>query len=476
MSDDLTAEVDRALARRKLDLYVPYDKQRLFHDQGGMPGITDRLLMAGNQLGKTLSAAAETAMHAIGVYPTWWRGRRFLTEPTTGWVGGATSQTTRDNPQRLLLGPVGEWGTGMIPGRYIEDIKKSVHGVADAVETLLLRHVPTDRISRLTYKTYDQGRLRWQGETLHYVWYDEEPPLDIYSEGKTRVQVKNGITYLTFTPLLGMSEVVMRFLQERPVGSVVVNMTIHDVDHYTPEQRAIIIAGYPEHEREARSQGIPTMGSGRVFPIKEEQIRETAIVIPDHWARICGLDIGWDHPTAAVWIAWDRDSDTIHIYDAYRVKEQTPVVHAAAINARGNWIPVAWPHDGLQHDKGSGAAIAKQYRELGVKMLRHKATHAPDRGKEEGSGGFGVEAGVLDMLGRMQTGRFKVAEHLQDWFEEFRLYHRKDGLIEKVGDDLMSATRTGIMMLRHAKVKRPNERRPKLPGYTMSDSTMGVLG
>ena len=109
-------------------------------------------------------------------------------------------------------------------------------------------------------------------------------------------------------------------------------------------------------------------------------------------------------------------------------------------------------------------------------MLRHKATHAPDRGKEEGSGGFGVEAGILDMLGRMQTGRFKVAEHLQDWFEEFRLYHRKDGLIEKVGDDLMSATRTGIMMLRHAKVKRPNERRPKLPGYTMSDSTMGVLG
>jgi Terminase RNaseH-like domain len=56
----------------------------------------------------------------------------------------------------------------------------------------------------------------------------------------------------------------------------------------------------------------------------------------------------------------------------------------------------------------------------------------------------------MDMLTRMQTGRFKVFNHLTDWWEEFRLYHRKDGLVHKEGDDLMAATRNAIMMLRHA--------------------------
>lgn len=470
----IALKIEQALARRKLEFYEPYPKQLAFHEAGGNPIVLDRLLMAGNQLGKTLSAGAEIAMHATGCYPPWWKGKRF----TTGvkiWVAGATSQTTRDNPQRILMGEIGEWGTGMIPGNKIVEYKKSLHGVADALETVMVRHI-SGRLSRITFKTYDQGRLRWQGETLDVVWYDEEPELDIYTEGKTRLQVRRGISMMTFTPLLGMSEVVRRFLQEKPIGSHVTTMTIHEALHYTPEQRAEIIAAYPAHEREARANGVPMMGSGRVFPIDEKLLQEMPIQIPDHWPRIAGMDIGWDHPTAAVWLAWDRDTDIVHVYDAYRVKEQTPVVHAAAIKARGPWIPVAWPHDGLQHDVGSGAMIAKQYRELGVNMLRKKSTHAPEKGKKEDTGGYGVEAGIMDMLARMQTGRFKVAYHLNDWFEEFRLYHRQDGLIVKKGDDLMSATRMGVMMLRHAKIKLVRSTMPVLDGFIPSDPGMGVLG
>jgi hypothetical protein len=237
-------------------------------------------------------------------------------------------------------------------------------------------------------------------------------------------------------------------------GTHVTNMTIEDAEHYTPEQRSAIIASYPAHEREARTKGIPSLGSGRIFPVPEDNLREQPVGIPPHWPRICGLDLGWDHPTAAVWLAWDRDTDTVHVYDAYRVKEATPVIHAAAIKARGAWIPVAWPHDGLQHDKGSGEALKEQYRKQGVNMLTDRATHAPQPGEKEGSGGNGVEAGLMDMLDRMQTGRFRVAAHLHDWWEEFRLYHREDGKVVKEGDDLMSATRYAVMMLRHAKVNQ----------------------
>lgn len=219
-------------------------------------------------------------------------------------------------------------------------------------------------------------------------------------------------------------------------------MTIDDVDHYTAEDKARIIASYPAHEREARAKGIPTMGSGRVFPVPDEKLKVEPFKIPREWPQINAMDFGWDHPFAAVNLAWDRDADAVYVTKTYREKEATPVIHAASIRPWGDWIPCAWPHDGYQHDKGSGLQLAELYRAQGLNMLHEHATHV--------SGGFGTEAGLMDMLDRMQTNRFKVFSNLNDWFEEFRLYHRLDGKLVKERDDLMSCTRVGVMMLRHA--------------------------
>ena len=225
----------------------------------------------------------------------------------------------------------------------------------------------------------------------------------------------------------------------------VTRMTIHDAEHYTPEERQAIIDAYPGHEREARTKGIPSLGSGRIFPIVEEDILCDAMPIPAHWVQIVGVDFGWDHPFSAVRSAWDRDSDIWYVTGCYRQKEATPVIHAAAIKPWGEWLPVAWPHDGLQHDKGSGEDLASQYRAQGLNMLHERATHE--------DGGNGVEAGVLDMLARMQTGRWKVFRHLTEWLEEFRLYHRKDGKIVKERDDALSASRYAYMMRRFAETE-----------------------
>lgn len=454
----------------KLARYQPYAKQVDFHTAGGDMAVRERLLMAGNQLGKTWAAAFETSMHLTGLYPDWWQGAVF-DAPTTGWAASLTSQSTRDTVQRLLLGQPGQWGTGAIPKDRILDIKRAAHGVADAVESIMVKWGDFGQ-SRVTIKTYDQGRERWQGETLDFVWLDEEPPADLYTEGLTRTNATGGIVWLTFTPLLGMSNVVKRFLVDKVEGTHVTIMTIEDAEHYTPEQRRAIINSYPAHEREARANGTPTLGSGRVFPVEESAIKEQAIAIPEHWPRLAALDFGWDHPTAMVWGAWDRDGDVVHIYDAHRAKETTPIVHSATLKAKGAWIPVSWPHDGLQHDKGSGEALAEQYRKLGVNMLKNRATNPPVKGEEEGTGGNSVEAGLMDMLDRMQTGRLKVADHLHDWFEEFRLYHRKDGKLVKVDEDLMSATRYLIMMLRFAKVQQ-KKRSATVGTFTPLDREMG---
>ena len=173
-------------------------------------------------------------------------------------------------------------------------------------------------------------------------------------------------------------------------------------------------------------------------------LRADAFKIPRHWGSLAAIDIGWDHPTAAVRIAHDRDSDVVYVTECYRVRETTVSVHAGALVPWGKKLPWAWPHDAFQHDKGSGSQIAELYRQHGMNMLPEHAQFPDDRGN-------GVEAGIFEMVDRMQTARLKVSKHLEDWFEEFELYHRKDGIVVKVRDDLLSATRYALMSLRYTR-------------------------
>lgn len=423
----------------RLALYEPYDKQRSFHTAGAT--FRERLLRAGNQNGKTFCGGCEVAYHLTGQYPDWWEGRRF-DRPVLIWATGHTGETTRDNCQRVLVGPLGEPGTGTIPRNCLVT-SKPARSIANLLDYVKVRHV-SGGLSTLRFKYYEQGQPKWQGPPVDVVWFDEEPPSDIYDEGLARTIATGGLVFLTFTPLLGMSDVVMKFLEKSTPDRHDTNMTIEDAEHIPPEERARIIASFPPHEREARARGTPVLGSGRIFPIEESMITVESFTIPAPWKFLGGMDFGWDHPFSAVAIAYDEDNDCVYVIRAFRAKEQTPIMHAGAIRPWGDWLPWAWPHDGLNHEKGTGEQIMPQYTAQGLYMVPERATYS--------DGSNGVEAGLMDMLDRMQTGRLKVFGHLQEWFEEFRLYHRKDGKIVKLRDDLMDATRYAIMMLRFAKM------------------------
>jgi phage terminase large subunit-like protein len=173
--------------------------------------------MAGNQLGKTVAGGSEWAMHLTGRYPDWWDGYVF-NRPVKFWAAGVTGESTRDNPQRILVGSPQQkeqWGTGTIPFDCLKDYTAS-RGVPDSLDSIIVRWGGGGDIqaqeSVLAFKSYEKGREKWQGETLDGVWYDEEPPLDIYTEGTTRLQANNGLAIITFTPLKGMSDVVSLFL------------------------------------------------------------------------------------------------------------------------------------------------------------------------------------------------------------------------------------------------------------------------
>ncbi|MDL2203530.1 terminase family protein [Brucella intermedia] len=440
----LETERQRRQSTNRLKQYEPYPKQKEFHAAGAL--YRERLFAAGNQLGKTLSGAAEAAMHLTGEYPDWWEGLRF-DHPVVVIAGSESGELTRDGVQRLLLGPPDreeEWGTGFIPKRCIQRTTRR-QGVSNAVDTVTVAHA-SGGASTLLFKSYDQGRSKWQANTVHYVWFDEEPPEDVYFEGITRTNATKGSVCLTYTPLKGMSSVSARFFLEDGPDRIKIMMTIEDALHYSKEERDRIIASYPAHEREARTKGIPTLGSGLIFPVLEEDIVTEPFAIPAHWVQIGGMDFGYDHPFGAARLAWDRDNDVVYVTANYRERQATPIIHAAALRPWGDWLPWAWPHDGLQHDKGSGEQLAKQYEEQHLNMLPERATF------EDGTNG--VEAGIMEMLQRMQTGRWKVFSTCGEWLEERRLYHRKDGKIVKERDDVLSASRYAMMMLRFAEAAK----------------------
>lgn len=213
----IEAQIAKRAAENRLTDYRPYAKQREFHAAGATH--RERLLMAGNQLGKTIAGGAEMAMHLTGFYPDWWQGRRF-DRPIKAWAASVTNEATRDNVQAKLIGPpemAHLRGTGFVPKAALLDVKSAM-GTPNLLDSATVSH-RSGGTSAVSFKSYAQGREKWQGPTLDALWLDEEPPLDIYTEGLTRTNAReDAVVYLTFTPLLGMSEVVRMFLGDTLPG------------------------------------------------------------------------------------------------------------------------------------------------------------------------------------------------------------------------------------------------------------------
>ncbi len=187
----------------------------------------ERCFMAANRVGKTWGAGGyEVALHLTGLYPDWWSGYRF-DHPVDFWAAGDTTETTRDIVQHALMGPVGALGTGLVPADLIIGEPSHRSGVAGGMDTAQIRHV-SGGTSLLGFKSYDQGRRKFQGTAKHGVWLDEEPPADVYDECLVRLMTTSGLMLLTFTPLLGLSEVALRFLPDLAPDTGNVGLHYHE--------------------------------------------------------------------------------------------------------------------------------------------------------------------------------------------------------------------------------------------------------
>lgn len=441
--------------------YAPNKKQLEFHSTGIC--AKERLFMAANRCGKSMGVSIEGCMHLTGNYPDWWNGYRYE-RPINTWAGGVADKELKQLKQ-YYIGDMTK--SGFIHPSLILKKNENEH-------SYYIQH-SSGGVSTLRFKTYKQGEGAWQAEKVDLIHLDEEPPAKIYSEAVTRTATvaegDHGMIMLSMTPLMGMTTLMLKFMQlvvcdengeeketrnvapaEVHNSRVFIHATHADADHIPEEEKQRLYNSYSPHEREARTKGIPSLGSGLIYPVPEQQIVVAPFEIPDYWPRCFGMDFGW-HNTAAVFIAHDQDNDVAYIYGEYLAGHLTPQHHAFELIKQGaDWMPGGYDHAGEGATQDDGGNVVDLYQQAGIRNW----TPADKRS---------VNKGVYTVLQRMETGKLKIFSTLGKLMTELRMYSRdENGKVKKGNDHLMDAMRYGIVTgLPLARVKSSVMRKHQIP-------------
>jgi phage terminase large subunit-like protein len=439
--------IDKELESRNIQdhinfkYYKPHEKQLEFHATGLF--AKERMLRGGNRIGKSFAVSREGAMHLTGIYPDDWNGYVY-TKPINMWAGGVAERELLQLKE-YYIGTLGKPGA----------IHPSLIVKQDLSQNLFyIQHV-SGGVSRLRIKTYKQGEEAWQAETVDVIHLDEEPPPKIYSEAITRTasvsEDHHGMIMLSMTPLKGMTSLLLKFMERviyddkgieidtRRVASgevhnqrVFIAATHDDAPHLSEETKQHLSSAYDPSERLARTTGVPSLGSGLIYPILEQKLVCDPFDIPDYWPRCFGMDFGW-HNTAAIFAAHDQDNDVVYLYAEYKDGHLTPQHHAAHIMKLGaNWMPGAYDYAGENAGQAYGENVVELYQKEGIRNW----IRADKK----------VSEGIYKVLQRMESDKLKIFSTLRKTLAELRMYIRDDnGKVKKGDDHLMDSLRYLIM-------------------------------
>lgn len=232
------------------------------------------------------------------------------------------------------------------------------------------------------------------------------------------------------------------------------------VPHLSEEQKKSYLEALPPFQRDARSKGIPQLGSGAIYPVQESDVFVDDFQIPEFWPRVYAMDVGWNR-TACVWAAWDRDNDIVYLTSEYYRGQAEPSIHAQAVKARGEWIRGVIDPASRGRSQKDGSQLLQDYVDLGLDL--DVAFN-------------GVESGLYQVWQRLSTGKLKIFKSLVNLQKEFRLYRRDEkGRIVKENDHLMDCMRYLIMSgLERADLKK--KEKPKETVYYGGRDSGGWMG
>jgi phage terminase large subunit-like protein len=406
---------------------------------------SQRILFGGNRTRKTGTGLFEFAAHVTGLYHSWWPGYRF-NHPIKAWVVGVTSEDTLDVLQLQLVGDEFANLQGLIPRHLIVNV---TYKYKSAIRTMYVKHFDSanklDGYSVVTFKSDSEGRKKFQGRHIHLIHLDEEMSDGVFEESLTRtmetapdvedgkiVSRENGLLIKTFTPLSGKTPLVRRLTEKVQAHRYVETITWDDCPHLTEDVKRELLESYHPHTRDARSRGIPNLGSGIIFDIPVERVFIKPIRLPDHWFRFYGLDLGW-HNTSAVFIAHDRDTDIMYVYNEFIGEKQIAAVNASSIKALtfgGKLVGVA-DTSIMQINPLDGRRLIEEYEREGLRLIKPYKV---------------VEAGIQVLWQRFRLGTLKIFDTCQHLKTEYENYHRdENGKIKKAEDHLVDALRYAAM-------------------------------
>ena len=299
-------EIERELERRNaVDFLSRYntgdkvhEKQLAFHKCKKK----NRWVFGGNRSGKTECGAVESVYMARGIHP--FRENR---DNVFGWVVSLSQQVQRDVAQAKIL--------HYLKRSWIDDItmlsgkkESPEYGVIDQIK---IRNV-FGGISTIGFKSCDQGREKFQGSSLDFVWFDEEPPRDIYEECRMRVLDKRGDIFGTMTPLKGLTfiydEIYLNKNQNPQVWYEF--MEWGDNPYLDKEEVTALTESLSEDALESRRYGRFKNAEGLVYPEFDENVHVIdPVSLPKEWQDNISIDPGLNNPLSAHWYSVDYDGN-----------------------------------------------------------------------------------------------------------------------------------------------------------------------
>lgn len=328
----------------------------------------NRWVFGGNRSGKTECGAVECLWMLRGIHP--YRKNR---KDVFGWAVSLSQQVQRDVAQAKIL--------SYLPKSWIADITM-LSGRKDSpaggvIDQIKIKNV-FGGISTLGFKSCDQGREKFQGSSLDFVWFDEEPPRDVYEECLMRVMDRRGDIFGTMTPLKGRTFIYNEIYLNQKNNKEIWHefMTWEDNPFLSKKEAALLESALDATSLDARKYGKFTEGAGLVYPEFDESVHVIEpFKIPAEWQETISIDPGLHNPLSAHWYCVDWDGN-IYVVAEHFASGQDIDFHAAAIkdisakigwktDARGR-ISALIDSAANQRTLASSKSVAELFTERGI--------------------------------------------------------------------------------------------------------------
>ena len=455
--EELCVSVRDDMEYNQLKYFRPFDHQQRFFATGS---ADRRGILAANRIGKTVSTCYETAMHLTGLYPAWWKGKRF-NRPITAMVAGEGWSQVALVLQNELLGTNDvkirdALGTGAIPrDRIVLDTMRSDGANCIGIE---IRHHSGSN-SYLLFANYTQEVRQMQGFKLNLAVFDEQPPDDFFSEIVTRTATTQGQVLCSFTPLKGLNGLVSKFWHQEE-GYEHIRVSWDDVPEYDPwgepfllnETRQQLERDYLPHERDARRNGVPVMGKGAVFQIRNWPLYKTGDFDFRNMSglhRVIALDLGLVNDRTVISLMYWHPEDQeawLHTQICVRGTEEANPV---------NWIqhlmrpevfgtPIVLPPDAgtVGRYTMSALSLRQMFEQYELNVLPDPIRNPPDdQGRTTNHKSFGINV----MRQMLDLGTLHVNENCVDFVREAQNYYVDEKGRFSDPDDCIDSARYALL-------------------------------